>query len=992
MRPYLNGGVGLAAAVVLALGACAAGGRAMAQNVPENLYRGELVTYPGPWAFTLGREHIILVSDAQLEALADPDQKVNLTLTREPREESLREICERAQARDVRTLIIAFDHFFAQYRPGQEGKPRRLMPDTDEYIERMAAISKFCAQYGVALELSVLSPLEIGPGYVRDTGQPGVWMHYRKGLRDPNSGAYSVQLWRQRVWSNNKGPLELKDAGVRVFAFRERPINGTRYRVVRPEDIVDISDTAQVEVWDNAKSHHGDYDAVRVRIHGSGGGAEGMDRILVVQIYETPEMDYFSDKALPYLTHLVDRYADAGVKFNALYSDEMHIQQDWGYFNHHDNGELAVRYVSPGLASRYADTYGEPFRDFAKYLIYFCYGQEDTANDLSAKAGVMHVWGDTPEDIAATALFRARYYHMLQDGVVDLFAKAKQHLEERMGYRLLSRAHATWAESPTVDRWDVGQGHHARHQYEYTSNFVWSDTVHQAASACYDYFRWGDFLTGNGNDHAEGGWLDRNYLGLALACSTGIINEIPYSYGAHWGMPHEVSQRRSALVNAYGAAAWGPYAMVQDMEHRDVEVLLLYPLDLVAAEERFGSWMTQYGYANLISAAKLLELGAVSDGAVELCGRRFTTLVALFEPFPSEQLLAMMEQLAAGGGKMIWSGPPPLRTLEGTPALAQWQELTGVAYTPRQTVGVLAPGKEVVFEGPLADVPPMTILTDFIVDRIYPVVPGADAVPTARVKGDVVGAQRATAKGGSVTYLGFRPRDDQSGSLGYEERHWFEMLDTLGAYPPSGIFPGVNDNPQYLSRTTDYLVCSFPNGAVAVAPHMYAIEEAWPGGFARNREEDQRILEQIELTPDAVTLNGFHMAGHTVDYQGQGCLTFRVNPNGTLIAFSGAGADRITVDGKTTVFAAAPMPLVAWAPIQEHRRVDGGAVMQIRVHGTGEVRIPAQELPAEVMVVAEGPAPGSRGDVIKSQIKDGELILEIEPNGSNRWLYVAPAL
>ena len=111
--------------------------------------------------------------------------------------------------------------------------------------------------------------------------------------------------------------------------------------------------------------------------------------------------------------------------------------------------------------------------------------------------------------------------------MVDLFVEAKRHAEERMGHRLEARAHATWAESPTIDRWDTGRELTSRNQYEYTSNFVWSNTVHQAASACSDYFKWGDFLTGNGNDHAEGGWLDRNYFGLALACSTGILNEVP---------------------------------------------------------------------------------------------------------------------------------------------------------------------------------------------------------------------------------------------------------------------------------------------------------------------------------------------------------------------------------------------------------------------------------------------------------------------------------
>src|SRR5205085_1198340 len=65
-----------------------------------------------------------------------------------------------------------------------------------------------------------------------------------------------------------------------------------------------------------------------------------------------------------------------------------------------------------------------------------------------------------------------------------------------------------WAESPTVDYWLHGQENRFRQHYEYTSTFLWSNTVHQAASACYDYFKWGDYLTGTGNDHAEGaGWI-----------------------------------------------------------------------------------------------------------------------------------------------------------------------------------------------------------------------------------------------------------------------------------------------------------------------------------------------------------------------------------------------------------------------------------------------------------------------------------------------------
>lgn len=952
-------------------------------EVAEDVYQGELVAFPGAWGF-MGKQHIILVSDQELETIAaDPDAQLNLSLTLTPHEESLRQICQRAQRAGQRTLIVAFDQFFRQYRPGQT-EPRRLMPDMPQYISLIAKVGQFAQQYGVGLELSLLSPLEIGPAYEKVTGESGRWMHYRKGLRDPQTGEFSVQLWRQRRWTNNKGPIDVRDDGVRVFAFQERTIHGTPYRVVDPESIVDISDIAQVDVWEHTTTPG----AQRIRVHGKGRADIGpLQRVLVVQMYRTPEMDYFSPQALPYLRQLVDQYADAGVKLNALYSDEMHIQQDWGYFSHHDHGEFAVRYVSDGLVRAFAQQYGEQYADFAKYLIYFTRGQEDFAHDLSAKEGVMHVFGDTPQAIRATALLRARYYELLQDGVVDLFVQAKRHAEQRMGKRLESRAHATWAESPTIDRWNTGRQPQPRSQYEYTSNFVWSCTVHQAASACYDYFKWGDFLTGNGNDHAEGGWLDRNYFAMALACSTGIINEVPYSYAAHWGMPHAIHQRRTALVSTFGAAGHPYWTAVQESQHRDVDVLMLYPLDLVAVDERFGSWMTQYGYANYITRAKLVELGTVREGAIELAGRRFTTLVALFEPFPTAELLDMMRQLVEQGGRVVWSGPPPVLRFDGTDAQGLWSALFGVDYAPGHDEGLIAPGKIVTFNGPLRDVTTQTILTDFLVDRIYPVTPRADTETAARVQAHVVGTLRADASGGTATYLGYRPRDDQSRSLGYETRNWFEVLSALGAYPASGRFADVNDNTECVSRTTDYLACRFPNGTISIARHFRELEEGWPGGFARREEEDQAYLARHPLPDDTMQLESLKVHGHEVTYRGQQSVAFRLSGAGELIGFSGANCQGITINGRSWEFADRPIPLIAWTPVSAARQIPGGAVFQVVVHGQGEVRIPLAELPRNLRMIAEGATPGSRGHEVASRVEDDRLVLDIQPTDAGRWLW-----
>jgi hypothetical protein len=136
----------------------------------------------------------------------------------------------------------------------------------------------------------------------------------------------------------------------------------------------------------------------------------------------------------------------------------------------------------------------------------------------------------------------------------------------------------------------------------------------------------------------------------------------------------------------------------------------------------------------------------------------------------------------------------------------------------------MASGMRVTFEGALGDVEPQIILTGLLVDHIYPVVAREGTTVVARVKHHVVGVHRRWMDGGSTTFLGYRPRDDQSRSLGYEARNWFEVLHALGAYPGAAHCAtdgeSGNDNTEYLSRTAGFLACRFPNGAIAVAPHL----------------------------------------------------------------------------------------------------------------------------------------------------------------------------
>jgi hypothetical protein len=465
------------------------------------------------------------------------------------------------------------------------------------------------------------------------------------------------------------------------------------------------------------------------------------------------------------------------------------------------------------------------------------------------------------------------------------------------------------------------------------------------------------------------------------------LNRVPNAYAAHWGSPGEVGRRFQNVGNAYGTSPAPWYGMVYDMQHRDVEVLMLYPLDLVAADERFGSWMNQYGYANLISQEKLLECGEVKNGAVEVAGRRFTTLTALFEPFPSQKLLDMMEQLAKQGGTVIWSGPAPIIDRDGKPVLDRWAKLMGVGYQPLPGDGLIAPGKQVAFSGVLDGLAPMTILTDLLVDRVYPVTPLEGTSVIAKVMKHVVGTRRETGAGGEVSFLGFRPRDDQAASLGYETRYWFDILQRLGAYRPSGAFGDTNDNTENFSRTTGYFAAHFPNGTTTVAPHFKDLEEAWPGGFARKRDEDAKLVATLDLPTDDIALADAKLNGHNVTYTGKNAMAFRVDGAGNLVAFCGEGSGRVTIDGKETVFSETALPLVAWAPVPEARRVPNGAVLIIRVHGDGALSIPAPGLAGAAELVRQGATEGSRGETVAHEYVDGMVKFTSQGGG---WYYLVP--
>ncbi|MBQ6087149.1 MAG: hypothetical protein IJK96_03720 [Bacteroidales bacterium] len=926
---------------------------------------------------------IILTSDQQLRDLLDPDKVIDLSVGYTPEHKSLRQVCETCRKNGTKTLTVIMDEFFRQYRP-QAGTERTLTPDMDEYVDIIKSVSDFAGKYGMGLCLSLLSPLELGPAFRNYTGgESGRWLSYEVGYRNPVTGRFSLDIWEHTLWTNNKGNIRLHRKGVKAYAFRQKPLGDTRFIAVNPEDIIEIDDITVTEgdlVEGDGGVHAGvpedkmKFPLRRLNVSSEGGqkGLEGMDRVFVMVEYETPEMDYFSPRAVEFLHFLMDKYRSKGINVTELYSDEMHIQQDWRYENHQENGQLNFRYLTKSFSEKYEERYDQPLDD--RYLLYFACGAPYFLNSVFSVRHVQYVMGETPEDIHRTYLLRDRYYKMLNGEVVDLFKEGKEYATKVLpSIRVGGAYHASWAESPTIDFWEVERLHSNAYKYEYTSNFIWGNTVHQAAAACYDYFKWGEYLEPTGNDFAECGWADRNYYGSAMGASIGVINRFPNAYAAVWGLPSEANKWRETINEAYGASPGPRMSLLTDRVHRDIEVLMIYPMNLVAVDERFGSWMTQYGYANYLTSEKLVELGSVGDdGMMHVAAKEYGTIAVMFEPLPCRGLLDLLDEFASKGGKVLWFSAPPLIDGEGKNCSARWSNLFGADYAYSQYMGEIATGKVVEFN--LEGISPQTILTDFIVDRIYPVTPIGGAETVARVEKQVVGTHRKYGLG-DVYYFGFRPRDDQAASLGYETRTLFEILNSIGSYPPTGKFD-VNDNPVVVSRTTDCFASKFPSGATAIVKHYRTHRENWHGGFSRNPERDAADLAVNPMPSDELDLKGLKVNGHEVSYTGKMTMAFNTDASGRLSAFNGQESSSVTVDGVEYTFADRPVSL-AFGQV-------GGDPGKYRVFVDRDCRL-SVPLPAGAKKVS---VKNGKAAVNGASLSEGCLSLAVSPALARKWLDV----
>lgn len=848
----------------------------------------------------------IITDDDEIRTLAlTPDTPVKGSSVMAPK--SLNTYLSEMEGGGTEILTFFHDHFWG-------GGERELHLTHPEFRLCTKKIADAAETRGIGIGASVVNPLDLGRTFEADMGVGGCHRTFSEGALGAD-GSFCFNAYLARRWCNNKGYIYPEFVRARLFVYTEEKTPGSPYIAIPFDSVKELDPESYTCIpsdgpWEHSDSFGEGHMTVSGRTDLPG------NRVFAVFYMRTPEMDYFHPGAKDYIHGIIDSYAKEGVEFLELYSDEMHIQFDWD-FAHFGPNEIPTRYMTENFMKTLAET--DPiFEDFDKALIYMGYDMETDRNAYS-QTHTQHVLGTSPEELLRTFRMRSTYYETLQDRVVGLCCEARDYIRDTYvkykGEDPLCLGHATWQESPTCDKYTVlgvhtAAPHNGKCAYDYTSEYVYSSTVREAISGCYDYFKWNDYFSYGGVDHCECGWFDRNYYGGALSASLGAMNRNQVASWGAWGFPHEVNRRFTPLAISFGALLT-PWAMhVNWGRPRAVDVLYVYPKHLTAVEEAFGSWMVQYGYTNYLPADRILQLGRVENGKLIAGLGKYSTVVVGFEPFYSEELTEMLSEFARQGGTLVWNATPPQDEKGGIPK--KWLDLFGLESATPVFASVTA--EKIGFEGSLGSLEPMSVLSEFLPDRVYPVVPG-EAETVARANGAPVGVRRSFGLG-QVCYFGFRLRDDQSGDSPDAPSTLFDLLRLLGSY-------GGDDNTELLSRHGKYFAARFDNGTVSICRHTRKMVELWEGTFARDNEKDAALLkdypwlEELELE-----LENFRVNGHCISHSGAELLQFRPDGRGGLLGFWGRNTTGMTLDGREFCFCDAPAE-VLFAELDPERVPEG---------------------------------------------------------------------
>lgn len=837
---------------------------------------------------------------------------------------SFLDLCRQGKANGVKRMDVFYDFFFG-------GDQRENYPDSPVTVQAFKRIHDLAREHGMGFAASVISPLDTGGGYVQSHSQTGQTMQFQEGIIH-SDGTYETVMDYQIQWTNNKGPAPLRLKEVKVFAFDEERIGTTPFYYVNEREIEDISDSADYRVDpESFRTSRDGYGHGDIHIHGITHCRK--TRFLAVVIYQTLEIDYFADDALDYMKSILDLHKAAGISYDGIYSDEMHIQFDWDYQTHWGKTEVTTRYMTDAMARVYGEKHGDQYRDFTKYLVYFAYMHHDFLEGEEGQIPAQHVFGKSREEILRTFQFRRDYFELLHRRVVDLCKAAKAYAETLFGKKMQATGHSTWQESPTIDSYTQPKAGEEVSRYDYTNAFAWSAAQRENISACNDHFKWNEFFWAVGTDIPEGGFLDRNYYGAAYTAGLAALNPAFFAYYCIWGAPDGVKERLVEVGQTYGHYAGYcksyelGHSWVQGATSRLSDVLTVCPTDLNYLEERFGNWMVQYGYTDYITEEKLLEYAKPNGKYLQVKERQYRALVVTFSPLMSEKTLTLLQSYLQQGGTVIWCSAP---------ALCQemlWKEIFGIRKFCFDLRGIPAKNGTVHLDG-FRTVEDMPILSDLFPDDVYPVTPG-DAYPVATMGQQILGTRKDYPHGGCAVYLGFRVRDDQSCSTGEDVDTLYSVLRELDCYDQNGC--------EILSRPAEsrYICNRFPNGAISLSNHFRTFrEQAWPGGFYRDEAEDDAFMRNVQLPPHDITLENMALGGHRVSYQGEGILTYRYSEGEGLQGFAGRNTCGISIDGNTYTFTQNPSDLV-WGKLDERILQSGiREAYTLKCSAEGEISLP----------------------------------------------------
>ena len=167
----------------------------------------------------------------------------------------------------------------------------------------------------------------------------------------------------------------------------------------------------------------------------------------------------------------------------------------------------------------------------------------------------------------------------------------------------------------------------------------------------------------------------------------------------------------------------------------------------------------------------------------------------------------------------------------------------------------------------------------------------------------------------------------------------------LGAYPGSG--PGARRRRQPERGLPDQPLGGLPTSQRhdALAAHYRAHDEVGRADSIATRAGNQEIRSRNPLPPAALALRDFQVNGHRVTFDGELTMAFRLDDRGSLVAFAGSNCRSMTIDGREFVVCQQARFLAAWAPVLPQRRVPGGAILEVWIHGEADITLPLPGAP-----------------------------------------------